>query len=267
MAITVDEMPDSRATSHNPPSHERKYRVSGTLDESLAISYAVSASPAVYYGYAGALYRQDVKVDPDGWNRWIATVPYGPLTQEYGSFHFGFDTTGGTARLKASKAHYGTYFADASTSATSPYKGSIGVTPTGEVEGVDIVIPALRLSYTIKQPLGLVTESYAKRLAKITGYINAFTFRGFAPGELLFMGARGEDGSNTEASVSYDFLASADAVLTIGGINNIVKYGHAYLWVAFKPSVESNQHVQVPRSVHVERVYDVVDFAAMLGWS
>jgi hypothetical protein len=266
MPITVDEIPDSRSLSGNPPSATLRYKVVGTIDDSIALAYATAASPSTYFAAFGTLYREDVKLDPDGWGQWIATVPYGARTRETGSLTFSFDTTGATVHITAAKQHIASYPIGDD---PNPHKGTIGVTQDGKVEGTEIIIPSLKLSYTIRQPMGVITEAYAKLQAAYTGRTNQSTFRGFAGGELLYLGATGSDGTATEAECSYHFLGSSNATgLTVGEISGIVKGGHHYLWIEFKSDKDTDGRASVPpRRVHVERVYDPVDFPTVLGWS
>lgn len=268
MAITADEIPESRQLSGNPPSGRRVHKIVGTTDMDLAVAYAIAASPAVWYSPYGALYRQDCQVEDAGWNQFLATIPYTTRTFEAGSFTFNFDSTGGTARIYAAKQHISSWNSSGSV-ATDYYKSAIGVVNEGgqqKVEGCEIVIPALKLSYTLRQPAGLITENYAKILASITGTVNSSTFRGFSAGELLFAGATGSDGTQAPAECTYTFIASAHATLTIGNIT-FFKAGHAYAWVEFTPAVVSNVAATNPLRVHVEGVYSSVDFATYLGWA
>src|SRR5690606_35196323 len=148
------------------------------------------------------------------------------------------------------------------------FKGAIGVKGDGDVEGIDVVVPALRLTYTYRHPEGVVNELLAKQIASATGRTNANPFRTFQDEELLFIGGSGSDGTEAEAEVQYQFIASSnESNLTIGEISNIAKKGHHALWIEFKDEVEDGYAVRQPKGVHIERVYDPVDFHAAFGWS
>jgi len=67
---------------------------------------------------------------------------------------------------------------------------AIGVTDTG-VEGVEIVVPVYNFSETHYLPDGQVTQGYKLTLFGLTGKVNNGSFRGFAAGEVLFLGASG----------------------------------------------------------------------------
>jgi hypothetical protein len=259
-----EETPDSRAWSTDPLGLTYRYKATGEHSDSTVLAYALSATPAIFYTSFGALYRGNLEVDPDGHKQYIVTVPYGITKNDTGSVSFRFDTTGATINIKASKEHIASFPAG---SPTDPHKGSIGVTKKGDVEGADIVVPALKLTYSFKHPAGVINESHARLLASVTGQTNSEAFRGFEPGELLYIGSTGEDGSETDASVDYVFVASQNATgLTIGDIVDIAKNGHDYLWIEFKNETESGQPAVQPERVHIERVYDSFDFAAVFGW-
>lgn len=260
-----EETPDSRAWTTDPVGLTYRFKAAGEHSDSTVVAYAIAATPSVVYTAFGALYRGNVQVDPEGHLQYMVTIPYGPTKSETGAVSFRFDTTGATINIKAAKEHVASY---PSGDPADPHKGSIGVTAKGDVDGADIVIPALKLTYSFKHPSGVIDETQARALASVTGMTNSEEFRGFQPGELLYLGSTGEDGTETEASVDYVFVASQNATgLTIGEITGIAKDGHDYLWIEFKEEVEDGEPAVQPKRVHVERVYDSFDFAAVFGWS
>lgn len=264
--FTFEETPESRKESSNPPSYTLVYKAAGEHDDSLVHAHALMATPSVVFRPTGTLWRKDVQRDPDGWGQNIVTVPYGPLDASSlpaGSFTFDFDSSGGTIKVKAAKEHVKSYPVDGNF-----HKGSIGVNEEGDVEGADIIVPVLKLTYTFKHPLGVVNEAFARNVASVTGRTNLNPFRGFEGEELLFVGAAGSDGTDSEADVAYQFIASPnESDWSIGDITSIVKKGHHYAWVEFKDEVHAGNAVRQPQRVHIERVYDSVDFASALGWS
>lgn len=260
-----NERPDSRAWTTDPPSVTYRFKASGEHDDGIVRAYSLTGTPLVIYADVGTLFRGNIQIEPDGHKQYIVTVPYGPRKRETGSSTFRFDTTGATINIKAAKEHIASYPSGGS---ANPHKGSIGVTKDGKVEGADIVIPALKLIYTFKHPAGVINENHARALAGVTGMTNALPFRGFAAGELLYLGSTGEDGTETEASVDYVLVASKNVSdLQVGDIMGIVKGGHHLLWIEFKNEVDGGKPAVQPERVHIERVYDPVDFAAAFGWS
>lgn len=266
--FTLDEIPESRQSTYDPPSITYKFAAKGEFDESIVEALVLSGTVPVIFGSQGALYRQDIKLDPVGFCLYTATVPYGTQKKDTGSFNFSFDTTGGTSKVKAAKLHVTAFTPDGEDD-TDIHHGAIGVTNDLKIEGTDIVVPVLKFVYTFKHPQGVVTEEFAFGLARATGKTNLNPWRAMDAGEGLFIGATGSGGTDTTAEVSYHVLASenADGDLTIGGIMGIVKSGFAYAWVEFDDTMtEDGQPSVKPKRVNIELLYDPIDFATEFGW-
>jgi len=262
--ITFSLRPGGQELSGDPPQVTHRYVLAGIYSAAVANAWAIAGTPTFVDTTYGLLFRQDVKLSNRGHKLWHVDVPYARQKKEGGDVRFDFDTSGATVRINHAKQHVETYPVD---SDDDPHKGLIGV-HDGNVEGADIIIPALRINYTFHHPRGVINEATARNLARVTGMTNSQPWRSFAAGELLFIGARGSDGSNAEAEVSYSFIASENASgLNIGDIAGIAKKGHDYLWIEYTDEVADDGPVMRPRRVHVERVYDEIDYAIGLGWS
>lgn len=258
-----EERPTSRATTHEPPTFTYIFRASGTQDVVFIHAYAMASTPLmVTLANNAIIYRQDIRIDPDGFNVWTVTVPYGEKNEKppTGQWSFSFDTTGGSFHIKASKetvARYGT---------APDAKQLIGVNGD-DVEGADIVIPALKITVNFSHPNGTVTIAFAKTIARLTGKTNSGGFLTFDAGEVLFLGATGSDGSEAEAEVSYQFACSENLQgQIVGAIEGINKKGWDVAWIRWKDTVDGGNNVKQPEGVYIERVYDSVDLAAALGF-
>lgn len=288
MTFTLEETPDSGESTTSPPTVTYKYVAEGETDQNIVWSYALGATPFFVLGPPGILYRQDIKVKPVGHALYEVTVPYAPNKREVGSYHFSFDTTGATVKVKVAREHIHSYpDTEASldqdgnpnldddgnpiinTLPTNPHKGAIGIKQDGDVDGADLVTPALKLTVTFKHPQGQITIAQAKNLAGATGKTNVNQFLGFAAGELLYLGSTGSEGTECETEVAYQFAASSnESGLTFGGITGIVKAGWAFAWVEFKEVVDDKGGAAtVAKRVHIERVYNSCDYAGVFGWS
>ena len=271
MAFRWEEEPDSRQQQFEPPSFTYKYHALNEQNDQTVMAHAKAATPLAIFTVQGTLFRQNIELEPVGWAHYIATIPYGPQSDKQpGEFTFSFDSTGGTINITAAKQHINDYPPSAAGTAVNPHKGAIGVKlSTGECEGAEIIVPALKLTYTFRHESGVVNETMARTLARATGKTNSAEWRGFAVGELLFAGATGSDGRQAEAEVAYHFLASENAQnLTIANILVNFKGGHEYLWVSFKEIVTpQNTKGIVPERIYVERTYDAINFASTFGWS
>jgi hypothetical protein len=270
MISKFDEVPNGRSFNLQQATASRKYFSSGEASEAVVGAYAENYIPNIITSPVGLLYRQGIEMYEGGHRYYNLTANYGRQKKENGNYSFGFDTTGATVNIKTAFAHYASYFADPGTpsgTSANPHHGSIGVKADQTVEGTTIVIPACRMIYTFRHPRGFVNELQATTLARVTGMTNQFPFRKFRAGELLFAGATGNDGSDQDAELVYNLIASEHATITIGNILNVVKPGHAYLWSEFEDYKVSGEVVVRPKAVHVEIVYRQFDFAAFFGLS
>lgn len=192
--------------------------------------------------------------------RLLVSVGYSGKTPE-STLRRAFDATGGNVRIFNSLAT-GTFQRPGRTAPN--FRGLIGIRD-GDPEGVDVVVPALKLNYTYKWPAGVITNAYIKSLAGMVGRTNSATWDTYAPGELLFLGGSGEIVDNLPTTISYSYAASADATgITIADITSIVKGGHDYLWIAYEEEADASakKKVKRPLACYVERVYQRVAFSA-----
>lgn len=229
------------------------------IEDAIAAFEAARASsvrglPMTSYSYSE---------EDDGSNHITFTAVY-TTRPAVALLRWSFDSTGGTIKLTTSKNTV--KYAPSGRSAPD-FKGAIGIKNTGkdaEPEGVDVVIPGLKLTATYKWSAGALDIAYVKTVAGLTGRTNNAPFYGFSEGELLFLGMTGELTPVGTQEVQYNFLASANATgLSIGDVSAIAKKGHDYLWVAFEATDDSTAKklVQRPLGVYVERVYDPADFS------
>lgn len=271
MIFQFNERPESRSYSHKTPSYTLVYLATGETNDLTVQSYAIGATSAYVSTAAGTLYRQDVKLQPRGYAAFLVTVPYGKLQSETGQYTFDFDTGGATVNMKTGKEHISSWDEVGQIGGggipNTFHNGAIGVTKDGDIEGVDIVIPALKLNVRFQHPQGVITMAQVKALAGITGTVNSRAFLTFDPGELLYVGSSGSDGSDTDASVSYGFVAIANATVDFGDIKSIIKKGHHYAWAEHQDGVEDGVPVVTTIRAHVERVYEEVDWVGVFGWS
>jgi hypothetical protein len=81
------------------------------------------------------------------------------------------------------------------------------------------------------------------------------------------LGASGKSGTNSEASVTYSIAASENLISqTIGAITGVNKKGWELVWVSYEPAVAGGEPIRKAKTIYVERVYDEMNFAAILGF-
>jgi len=271
MAISFYEKYDSRTITTGSDgaaeSAEFAYILRGVADDSSARTLA-SNSTAVAYG---TLARQSITIEPvhiDTTNAdaciWDVTVQYGAKDEPEAGDEptFSFDTTGGTQHITQSKQNISK---TAASGAAPDFKGAIGVTSNG-VEGVDITVPVYAFTYTYYLAPEAVTQSFRMQVFALTGKVNSGSFRGFAAGEVLFLGATGSVRRGEKWEITFRFAASQNRTnIPVGTITVPSKKGWEYLWVKYAEQEDENAKtlVQQPIAAYVERVYDEASFAPL----
>lgn len=309
--------PPNHIQSSNDPTSpwvKASYKYVGEVLEFVARAYVLLLTPATAATSQGILHRQTVSLNQIAYDTFDVEILYGRPKTAVGTYTFDFDTTGGTVHITAPKeriARYGigteTFFPHATahvrvidesidgTNAHIPiHKGAIGV-DGDEVKGTDIVAPSLKFNITFKHQAGFVSIPYMKLLHDITGTVNLTKFFGFDPGEILFLGARGSDGSDHEVQITYSFAGSPNQIddFKIGDIivsstygahlgdwNPAIdpdieidagtifpgKRGWDLLWVTYIDNVDETAPGKKAQYVFIDRVYNYVDFASVLGF-
>lgn len=198
---------------------------------------------------------------PEDWE-FTASYSIAPLTADY---TVTIDTGGGLLRRTLA---YQQNAYPAPGHAAPNFSTAIDVQDR-EINGVDTVIPALKLDIVAKLDRNLITDpiGYAKTVASLTGAVNSGPYLGFDAGELLFMGGTGAVISDRDPTLTFTFSASQNVPnLTVGPISGIVKPGHDYIWYWYKDDTDpgsTNFHVKIPAAAYVSKVYLGVDFAAL----
>lgn len=180
-----------------------------------------------------------------------------------------FDTTGGTItqKLGLSERRYGD---------GAPEMQNAVNWDGEQVNGVEVMVPALSWTETYDVPSVFVTAAYIRMLATMSATTNDNVFRSFARGEVLFVGATGSQQWDNEKgdgpwNLSYKFIANPNqdgtnlAPLDIGDITGILKRGHEFLWTVFESQQSSSATALVakPKFVYVNQVYRESNFASL----
>ncbi len=266
MAIQFFPAPNGISTTASPPSSTYKYRLIGTASENEANAYVMASTPFIVTTTYGVLYRQDIECQRTAYNQWDVTVPYDQTNRTLGEWTWDFDTTGGQIHITNAKEEVSRYPAT-----TAPNQLGAIACDGDEVKGTEIIVPAMKVNVQFKHPMGVVTLAYAKFLSNITGTVNSDRFLGFSPGEVLFLGASGSDGTNAEASMNYSFAMSANVTgLSIGAITGVAKKGWEVAWIRYHDTITSadgkDNPTRVAKYVYVDRVYEEINMTNALGF-
>lgn len=194
-----------------------------------------------------AIYEEDEDKDRD--------------TDEEAEVSFEFETGGARMHRNQSLETVDRLPADA-----PDYGGAIEVDAEGNVNGIDVAMPCLNFSETHTFRASKVNTTYKKTLAELTGTMNKSSFRGFAAGEVLFLGASGSrngDDRDDPWRIVFKFAVSPNKTnLQVGGLTVAQKRGWDYLWVkrADKISADGSAVDKETVALYVERVYEQSDF-------
>lgn len=264
MSINVREKWESRQTREGKdPSIELTYLIDGT-DDDIAAKLAFAAGlPTTYDG----LFLSGIEdLHRIGQNEWLGVARYGYAhirTLAVGESEYSFDTTGGTAHITQSLR---TMSSHAAPGETAPdFKGALNVT-RDSVEGVDTTVPSGAFSERHVLSATAVTQGYKNLLMAMTGKMNLDYFRGHAPGEVAFLGARGSQRGSEDWDMSFQFHAIPNVYgLSIGDITGIAKRGHDYLWVYYVESEDATakRAVKKPIAAYVEELCEQWPFALL----
>jgi hypothetical protein len=271
-------------------TYRKSWKIFGTSDDVMVHNDVNTTLTAnfLYWQYPGQpqnrLYAESYTLEYLGDNAWQLVVSYAndggeddqqrqPLRRSRS-----FDTGGGTQHITqaipSQEFPTGEQRFHTGSPAAPNMRGAIGV-DGDSVAGVDIVVPQLTWTETYDVPSQYISTVYIKTVSSLTGTVNNLPFRGFAAGEVLFLGASGsqawdQDTGDGPWSLSYKFVASANQgsnktfpAITIGEIQNIEKDGHDYLWVRYEDAVDSSTLLKRPKFVYVDKVYRRVNFGLL----
>lgn len=207
---------------------------------------------------------------------WRITLVYGGVRSSLlpvGTRRWRTSIAAGTKNIKVAKQHIGDFGINGDPAPN--FGGLINVNENGEPEGVDVVSPTFEMVCEMVRPAREVTLAHQVACFLATGRFNATTFRGFAVGEVLFMGAelvpRG-GGEEPDYDCTYKFAVSPTIVdgtidtLDEGGaaaeIGPFDAYGWDYVWARSSRREDTAARALATHttSAHVERLYDSVDF-------
>jgi hypothetical protein len=242
--------------SKDNPTVDLIYMIMNTESYTVAKGLMASTIPA----QVGELFLDDYRVAHLGNGVWEGTAHYVKWKSES---QYSFDTGGGTQHVTQSLANIGRYSAPGF--AAPEFFGAIGVTDD-RVEGTDIAVPVFNFAETHYILNTLVTPAYKLALFNLTGKVNGGSFKGFAKGEVLFLGASGSKRGLEDWEITFRFAASPNvASLSLGAITGVAKEGWHYLWVRFIDDEDATARALIKRPIaaYVEQVYPYGDFSGL----
>lgn len=151
----------------------------------------------------------------------------------------------------------------------------IGVSNEG-LDGVDVFEPTGELNLPVFMPATTVSHDYIAKLQRNAGKVTNLTaYAGFARGELLFLGASGDQQKNGDWEVTFRMGISPNesgiivqAPAPYASLTGIKKKGWEYLDVLFHEveatAAEFPLVLKVPVSARVHQVFKEAEFRTLL---
>ena len=240
------------------------YTILGTNDEAAAINALMGYAPLTRNIYGQLLAARTISLDVENYKIWRGkvnwkkkTIEKQPLAENQSSFQF--ETGGGNTHITHALKTISQHRLGGGT--PSDFKQAIGWNGA-EISGCDIVSPTYTFSETHAFSDDIVTQAYKLKLFRATGKTNKHSFKGFAGGEVLFLGASGSKRGDELWEINYRFVASENITgIAIGGITGVAKKGWDYLWVHYVDDTSEDLLIKKPEQVNVEKVYEDHDYA------
>lgn len=265
MPASLLELFDGRSESISGKlSASIPYAIIGAADEADARATALATIPTTY----NSIPRSGITItERINATTWRAVANYEQPGSGGGTDTatlentYTFEIGGGTQNIKQGLAATVKYPAGAA---------SIdGINFDGEnVNGVDIVTTQYQWSETYWFSPAAVTTGYKTTLSAIVGTVNDATFRNFAAGEVLFLGASGTKQGNGWWQITFKFARERNATgLSVGAITGIAKTGWQYMWVRYEDDVggsgADSALIKKAKAVYVETVYMSWSFSGL----
>lgn len=261
MSIEHTELFDSREAQLEPGKNsvDLRYRVWGSEDDVEISEYMTALLETDYLGIPFT----SLRLSPEGNGIWMAVASYSSeVSRKIGDNIDSFESTTGTTHIEQSIITAYSAKADGVTDDPPDLKGLIGVNGD-RIEGADILTGTFSFSVTRYFEDADITNEYWMNIADMTPSVNTNVFRGFQPGEVLFLGATGSQRANLEWEITFRFSVSRnvdDYVVTGFSENPIAKDGWDYLWLKFFDQKENNNKIKRPKYLYIERVYNRYNF-------
>lgn len=245
--------------NERPENIDLVYLVIGVDDEFAARDLVLEKAPEVYQNCP----RTNVELDKHEGTALYFRVSYAwtetEKTQE-NEDEISFDLSSSSVTMKRaySQTAYGSNAPDAGLSIGWNGKGGDAC----DIAGVEVSTSTIRKSYTVAMEYKDLTVSWEKKVAKLFGRVNSSSWKGYSPGEVLFLGCSfsGINSKKTIFNVTYNFgIAFNEKNVLIGKDSNnrdirIDKYGWQYVWDIVKSEyAEANK--DMPPAIKIMGVY------------
>lgn len=265
--VTITEFDRSGDGEDSPNSSVTlTFHASGSDDyNDVAVAIFSSSIPLTYLG----LVRQQIDREYIGGGHWYLHARYSADVQQQPPLQYGdperitWDTTGGTTVRRTHATLVGGY----SMTGTVPDNGdAINVTEDG-VEGIDVEVGGGIMTIDSVITAAQASQAYGRRLQTwAKKYVNNAEYRGFAAGEVRFMGGRMTERADGYWDLSRTFDVSENVTgQTFAGVTGIDKKGHEYVWALTQRTEDPVAKTVVVDTVavYVHELFPAANFALL----
>lgn len=177
---------------------------------------------------------------------------------------FNFDCSGGQRHITHS-AKQTIIAAELNPGGAIGWNGKYG--SESQIAGVDIPAAQIRESYTRRISKKKLTTAVRRKVASMVGSVNNAPFKGWDPGEVLFLGctysSNDENKKQTTVDVVYNFAISTNenSFTCNGKTYSCKKKGHEYVWSISETVVKQGEPPKLDvKGIYLETVCPEVDF-------
>ncbi len=141
-------------------------------------------------------------------------------------------------------------------------KQAVGVTRDG-VEGTEVYTPKFEFSWS--RQVFPVNLPYLRMIRSLVAKTNGSAWRGFQPGEVLYLGATGQSKPGNVWIVNHKFAVGENLYAVPVSPQLIIprKGAWEYVWAAYGYDADATMIYNTPRAGYVEEMYRSADFTKL----
>jgi len=239
------------------------YKVFDAADEKEALLAVYNSAGKTFEGLSLDTVEMDERLTGTAW-KIVANYKGSsdtPDSADDGEETYSFEIGGGTTRVTQS---LDTVSYSSGESESAPDLGHAIEWDGEKANGVDIYVPTFNFHIAKWFNVSQLDTQLQKNIASVAGKVNKNPFRGFARGEVLFIGAVGQwKKSDTVTEITFHFAVSENKEgYDVGEIRIAQKFGWWYQWVQLSKKADEESKSILPQvdAVYLEQVYNEIDF-------
>lgn len=242
------------------------YIIEGAADEVDACEKVWDEAPEEY----NDILKRSVSVSERlGEQTWRVEVQYGEDKSTGSSMRYkdeddptvSFDCGGGTKHLLYSLDQRRA-FGDKDAGGAIGWNGKSG--DDCEIAGVDVPTAQLRETYTRQMRVSRLTTAFKRKVASLVGKVNSSYFKGWNPGEVMFLGMSYSTPPKKarKVTVTFNFAIQPNETVRICG-RNISKKGFEYVWALSKTQASGGVPQVKVDAIYVDQVCESASFSPL----